>query len=82
MDALRIRRVSQSLWLRERMVKNVTDEHLHNMFPPLFKGEWGGGSRGDQTCHLSYLAFPAGITFFLASSLYPFFYIEISYIVP
>ena len=49
---------------------------------PLFKGEWGGGSREDKTCHLSYLAFPAGITFFLASSLYPFFYIEISYIVP
>ena len=49
-------------------------------FPPFF---WGGGrvSREVQFCRLSYLAFPVLPLFFLASSLYPFFYIEISCIV-
>ena len=70
-DALKIRRVSQSLWLRERMVRNATVVHLYNMRSPFFfSGEGGGGGggawQGGQTCRLSYLVFPAPIPFFLS----------------
>lgn len=63
-DALKIRRVSQSLWLRERMVRNVTVVHLYNMRSLFFDG--GGGSREVQFRRLSYIAFLASIPFFLS----------------
>ena len=65
-DALRVRRVNQSLWLPERMVWNVTVVHLYNMrSPPFFLGG-GRGRREVQFCRLSYLAFPAPSPFFLS----------------
>ena len=65
-DALRIRRVSQSLWLRERMVRNVTVVHLYKMRSLFFDGGGGCGSREVQFRRLSYIAFLASIPFFLS----------------
>ena len=70
-DALRIRRVNQFLWLRERMVRNVTVVHLYNMCSPLFLGGRGVAERSKLAASLT----------LLSSSLYPFFYIEILCIV-
>ena len=81
-DALRIRRVSQSLWLRERMVRNVTVVHLYKMRSLFFDGGGGGAVAGRSNFAASLtLLFWLPSLFFLASSLYPFFYIEISCIV-
>lgn len=64
-DALRIRRVNQSLWLWERMVRNVTVVHLYNMRSLFF---WRGGGAERSSSLLSFfslIAFPAPIPFFL-----------------
>ena len=55
MDALNIRRVSQSLWLRERMVRNVTVVHLYNMRSP-FLGGGGVAGRSKLAASLTLLS--------------------------